>query len=463
MQALEEEWEASEEKRCGALLLRYFLGPYLGQKIDERQRVADYQHIRSAFLTDALPLHPSIEVAVVYTLMTSEMDMLQFEEAQALYDACSERLQAKAVSHPDLQGSLMEKQAWLWTRWIEYAGELGDKEKALILEEQAVTYYRKMVPLLTPPERCTSLERIFLQKRLARALNNLAYQLNRRGQYAEALEAIEQSIELKEQGRVEIDTLADAYGEKSQILAQLGRFQEALVYDEKAYDETLRLANAGFRFSVEELRMYQVNRGCLYLRLGRIEEAEQWLRRAFPLPSRRRTSAMVAEHALNEIKPWREGSATTNYQLDWRSIDRYRTLASFDSYWWLAPTGPFTPEEQQVWDAIFVPTPDEATKRQLGELLYQARQRELETALSEQREPQLSCPALALDEVKDHITGLMSLQVAIETDGPQPIVRRVYRDAIEEELDFLLLIKATYDGNTEHYCERSLRLHPLPT
>ena len=463
MQALAQEWEASEEQRCGALLLRYFLGPYLGQQIDERQRVADYQHIRSAFLTDALPLHPSIEIAVVYSLMTSEMDMLQFEEAQALYDACSERLQAQAVSHPDLQGSLMEKQAWLWARWSEYAEELGDKEKALILEDQAVTYYRKMVPLLSPPERCTSLEQIFLQKRLARALNNLAYQLNRRGQYAEALEAIEQSIELKEQGRVEIDTLADAYGEKSQILAQLGRFQEALVYDEKAYDETLRLANAGFRFSEEELRMYQVNRGCLYLRLGRIEEAEQWLRRAFPLPSRRRTYAMVAEHALNEIKHWRQVSATTNYQLDWRWIDRYRTLASFDSYWWLAPAGPLTSEEQQAWDATFVPVPDEVTKGRLGEILYQARQRELEAALSEQREPQLSYHALAIEEVQEHITGLISLQAEIEHEEPHPIVRRLYHDAIEEELDFLLLIEATYQGNTERYRERSLRLHPIPT
>ncbi|HYU73347.1 MAG TPA: tetratricopeptide repeat protein [Ktedonobacteraceae bacterium] len=463
MQALEQEREALEENRCGALLLRFFLGPYLGQKVDERQKVADYQHIRLAFLTDALPLHPSIEVAVVYTLMTSEMDMLQFEEAQALYDECFARLQAQAMSHPDLQGSLMEKQAWLWARWSEYAEELGDKEKALILEEQAVTYYRKMVPLLTPPERCTSLERISLQKRLARALNNLAYQLNRRGQYAEALEAIEQSIELKEQGRVEIDTLADAYGEKSQILAQLGRFQEALVYDEKAYDETLRLANAGFRFSEEELRMYQVNRGCLYLRLGRIEEAEQWLRRAFPLPPRRRTYAMVAEQALNEIKHWRQESATNNYQLDWRWIDRYRTLVSFDSYWWLAPAGPFTSEEQQVWDATFVPALDEATKVQLGEILYQARQRELEAALSEQREPQLSYPALAIEEVQEHITGLISLQAEIEREEPHPIVRRLYRDAIEEELDFLLLIKATYEGNTEHYRERSLRLIPIPT
>jgi len=262
---------------------------------------------------------------------------------------------------------------------------------------------------------------------------------------------------------VEIDTLADAYGEKSQILARLGRFQEALVYDEKAYDETLRLANAGFHYSQEELRVYQVNRGYLYLRLGRIEEAEQWLRGAFPLPSRRRIYAMVAEHALDEINHWREVSVTDHYQLDWRWIDRYRTLASFDSYWWLAPTGPFTLEEQQVWNTTFVPNLDEATKKKLGDLLYEARQRELAAALAAQREPQLSYPALAIDEVQKHITGLKSLQAEIERKEPNPIVRRLYRDTIEEELDFLLLIQATYDADTRQYWERSLRLHPTPT
>ncbi len=181
MRVLEQEWENSEENRCGALLLRYFLVPFLGQKVDERQKVVDYQHIRTAFLTDALSLHPSIEVAVVYTLMTSEMNALHFDEAQALYDECYVRLQIQAIAPPDLQGSLMEKQAWLWARWSEYVEELGDKAKALTLEEQAVALYREMVPLLTPTERCTPLEQRFLQKRLARALNNLAYQLNRRG------------------------------------------------------------------------------------------------------------------------------------------------------------------------------------------------------------------------------------------------------------------------------------------
>src|SRR5260370_2837015 len=141
----------------------------------------------------------------------------------------------------------------------------------------------------------------------------------------------------------------------------------------------------------------------------------------------------------------------------------YCAVASFDVYWWLAPVGPLTSEEQQVWDATVVPTRDEATKGRLGEILYQARQRELEAALSERREPQLSYPALAIEEVQEHITGLISLQAEIEHEEPHPIVRRLYRDAIEEELDFLLLIEATYQGNTERYPERSLTFHSLPT
>src|SRR5438128_4725132 len=116
-----------------------------------------------------------------------------------------------------------------------------------------------------------------------------------------------------------------------------------------------------------------------------------------------------------------------------------------------------------MWDATFVIAPDEATKERLGEILYQARQREIEAALSEQREPQLSYPALVIDEVQEHITGLEALQAEIEREEPNPIMRRLYRDAIEEELDFLLLIKATYGGDTRQYWERSLRLHPIPT
>ncbi len=54
---------------------------------------------------------------------------------------------------------------------------------------------------------------------------------------------------------------------------------------------------------------------------------------------------MFAGEALRGNEQWK--ATSPQYQLDWRWVDRYRQLASFDSYWWLAPAGPFTDEEQQ--------------------------------------------------------------------------------------------------------------------
>src|SRR5260370_37501120 len=132
---------------------------------------------------------------------------------------------------------------------------------------------------------------------------NLGYHLNRIGQYAEALQMIERSIALKEQGYVEFDTLADAYGEKSQILASLGLFRDALHFDEKALMEVKRLAKAGSTFSKDEEWIYLVNRGRLYLRLGRIEEAERLLQEALPrIQPHRSIYRLLARRALAELK-----------------------------------------------------------------------------------------------------------------------------------------------------------------
>jgi len=42
-------------------------------------------------------------------------------------------------------------------------------------------------------------------------------------------------------------------------------------------------------------------------------------------------------------------------------------------------------------------------------------------------------------------------------------VRRLYHGAIEEELDVLRLIEATYEGNTERFWECNLRMLPKPS
>src|SRR5260370_36277223 len=43
------------------------------------------------------------------------------------------------------------------------------------------------------------------------------------------------------------------------------------------------------------------------------------------------------------------------------------------------------------------------------------------------------------------------------------MVRHLYQETIGEEGDFLRLIEATYEGNTEQFWACNLRLFPLPT
>ena len=107
----------------------------------------------------------------------------------------------------------------------------------------------------------------------------------------------------------------------------LGRFQEALLFDEKALAEIQRCADAGDGISQEEIPIYYVNRGRLYLRLGRVDEAEQILQEALPrIPEDRRKYRMFAQEALEEIKQWRQHAIAPEHQLDWRWIGRFREL-----------------------------------------------------------------------------------------------------------------------------------------
>ena len=124
---------------------------------------------------------------------------------------------------------------------------------------------------------------------------------------------------------------------------------------------------------------------------------------------------MIGDKALQEIEAWRRTSAaSSHYQLDWRWVDRYRELASFNAYWWLAAAGPFTPEEQYQWNLAFSSNLDEATKEQLGKLIDQSRDRELSAAITEQREPRLSYPAIDIVDVRRRTADLQALQAEID-------------------------------------------------
>ena len=172
---------------------------------------------------------------------------------------------------------------------------------------------------------------------------------------------------------------------------------------------------------------------------------------------------MFANEALEEIKQWRTSAVSPQHQLDWRWVERFRALASYDSHWWLAPAGPLTEEEEQQWAKLFVCEKDEATKEQLGRLMKESRMREVRAAMMELREPRLQYPAIDIEDVRRRISDLCQLDGEIAQNEPNVLVRRFYQGAIEEEINFLRLIEATYEGNTSHFKEYTQRLNPPPT
>jgi hypothetical protein len=456
-------WHATAEDECAGFVLRHILFPFLGRSVDAQQDV-DTQRLREALLSGTVALPAAAEDYVIQLFLLDAINELRFEEALMLLDDYAVRLESRGRPSAKPRTALLQKRALLFGTWCEYAEEQGETPQAQALREQAIALYRQCDVLLSSKESASPLKGKLRKKRLASYLNSLSYHLNRIGRYEEALEAAERAIALQEQGYVYVGGLAASYGEKSQILMRLGRFQEALLFDEKAVAEVQRCADAGDVLSQEERWIYQVNRGRLFLRLGRVDEAERLLREALPfIHVRRRMYRMFAREALAEIEQWRRQTTTPSYQLDWRWLERYRSLASFDSYRWLSWAGPFTEEEHQRWDQALALLPDEAAREQQDALLLHSRERELAAALAEQREPRLCYPAIDIAEVRQRIAAFLQLATEISQQEPNAVVRRLYQQTITEEIDFLRLIEATYEGNAGRFWECNRRLFPLPT
>jgi Domain of unknown function (DUF1704) len=459
--------ETNVEAESGALLLHYYLAPYLGETIDAQKRGEDYERIDAWVTSGQLKVTPLMEVHLVDHLMINRMNADRYEEAQHILEDCFTRLASLLADDAELHATLLSKQASLCSEWSGYAESQGQVEEMKRKRSQTIEAYQESLALLQragQQEGVRPLQQDTIKKKQASVLNNLAYQLNRAGRFREALESINHCIDLKLEKYADLDSLAASYGEKSQILAALGDFEEALPFDELAREEIGCSADAGDTRSQADRWIYQVNQARLYLLIGRAEEAERLLQETLPIKTqRRRIYKVLAEEALQEIENARAASPDGRFQLDWRWVRRYRELSAYDAYWWWAPAGPFTDEERRQWEKLFAPTVDEATKDQLREILMQSRERELSAARASHREPRLSYPALDIAEVRWRIATFLQLDAEISEHEPNVVVRRLYHGAIEDEVCFLRLIEATYEGNGERFWKLTQQLYPQPT
>ena len=174
-------WQAINDNKYGDLLLNYLLSPYLGKSIDAEKRVADHRYIYEAAITGKVMIWPGVDIAVTHELMLYQLNRLHFDEAQTLLKDCMRRLSSVLPSRGDLHISLLEKQAWVYTRMCEYDEEQKETYKAREKREQIILLYKQCIARLLTDETFSLLDNATFKRRLARDLNDLGYHLNRIG------------------------------------------------------------------------------------------------------------------------------------------------------------------------------------------------------------------------------------------------------------------------------------------
>ncbi len=299
------EWKETGNNEAGALLLYHLLAPFLGKVIETEKRAADFQHILTLSTEGKVTLQPTTEMDVLRLLMMYHIGYRRFEEAQAILEGSIKQLAPYHDRDVDVQVFLLARRASLLAKWGDHLEEQGKREKLAFMRKETIDLYRECCTLVSNAYEVAPLKNRLLKKRLSAYMNYLGYHLMRNGQATEALEVLQQSIALGEQGYCNFGALASAYGDMSQALMELGRFEEAWFFDEKAMAEIQRCAESGDAYSQDEVWVYKINRGRLFLRMGKIAEAETLLQEAEPhLKPYRSIYGFLARRALEEIKQW---------------------------------------------------------------------------------------------------------------------------------------------------------------
>jgi tetratricopeptide (TPR) repeat protein len=460
------DWRAEPETECGGIVLRYYLGRFRGEKTPLRERAEEYQRVLARADAQQVPLKLATAAHLVQHIANHLITQGEFSQAHALLDNYLARIDAQqGTEQVDMLAPLLKTRAHALNAQGEREEEQGNRDAATHLREEALRVDLQCIDTL---RRCEGIvphrKQSTVRYHLARTLNEVGYFLVNLKRGEEALKALGESIDLKRQGYAQAGSMAMTVGEMGQALELVGRFQEALRCNGQALEETQLLAASGHATAQGDVYVHLVDRARLLLRVGNLQEAERLANDALPhIRDSRGVYRDRAQAVLNEIADCRAAAQDLGREyLDWRWYARYKKAIAFDVFGWLTHAGPFSPEEQEEWDRL-CDRQDEQAQTRREQIIKASRDRELENALSEQREPHLLYPALRIEEVRSHLAVLQKLAAEISQQEPNAIVRRLYLEAIEEQVDYLLMVEATSQGDSQAFWERNRRVHAEPT
>ncbi len=464
-------WHRHSEGEVGGLLIQYdLLARALDKDLGNAERKKAYLHLYEIMVNKEVAFRPRTIVYLVHHKLRYMISAKQHAEAWTLIDEACQRHEDLQHTKPITYAELLDRRAYVLGRWGDHQDAQSKKEQdkasAKNLQEEAyrhwqaaVEVHQQCIDMLRRCERFSSpVEQSHIRFKRARLLNDLAYYRRCIGQLEEAKQAMGECLKLKEVGFAWTNSLAVSYGDYGQLLGQLGYYQDALTYSDRALQIVQKIIDDGDTSSLQEMGMQLIDKGKLLLLLGHLDEAKALFNKGIDLVEGTSRSVYKdhAEEGLGIIETWHKENP--RHQLDWRWYPRYHQLVSYDDIVWLTQAGPFFEAEQQEWESLIDQREDTEVAKRLSAIVVQTRKRELALSLKEQREPHFHYPLIPYEEVQSRLVQLLQLRTEIEQSEPNIIVRRIYSATIEERLNELRLVDATHRGNDNDFWTYSQRL-----
>lgn len=464
-------WHRAVEDEIGGWLLQYdLLARFLDKNLGNAERKQAYLHLYDVMIAGDVVFEPRTIVHLIHHKLRYLTTAKQYAEAWSLIDEACRRYENLQATKPITYAELLDRRAYVLGRWGDHQDGLYKREEdevsakrlreeAFCYWQEAIVVHQQCIELLRQYERFSSpIEQTHIRFKRARLLNDLSFYERCVGRLEEARQAMEECLRLKEAGYVWTNSLAVSYGDYGQLLSQLGYYQEALIYSNRALEIVEKMIEEGNESSFKEKGMQLVDKAKLLLLLGQLDEAKALFLEGIHLVEG--TSRGVykdhAEEGLQHIEIWRRESPS--HQLDWCWYPRYHGLVLYDDIAWLTQAGPFNEEEQAEWNSLAYHSKDADAAKGLSAIIVQSRRREITASLAEKREPHFHYPLIPPEEVASKIADLAQLRTEIEQQEPNVVVRRLYSDTIDERLNELRLVDATYRGNDEDFWTYSQRL-----